>query len=239
MTLLSLLCVPKDLIAGTLAIFSRSDIRRCAWAPVKIGIVSFFLSVILFYLFRNNVAEVLAQTSSQVLHALLVWGLFIINILISGVIAIVSAIIGGAFYFDTLSMLLLKRRKIIETEIQRSFRAELGRVATYTAVRLLIGGVWGTLFLLSLFVPIVSVPVLLLGFLLMGIDVLSSPLAAMADGSRIFSVAWRHLIDTVLIGVLFSGTLLIPFGGLLLLPALYGYSVERMARWPEMRARTL
>jgi len=238
--LTSLLYVPKDIIAGFFHLFSSKEIRKCATAPLKLGFISFLISVVCFYYFRNDIAGLLAHSSSSALHTLLVWGLFFFSIVVSGFFAVIATVIGGAFYFDKLALLLFKERGQVTGQLNSSFREEVIRVLQFSAVRILFGLTWLVLFLVSLVLPVLAIPVTVLGIYLLGVDALSSPLAVLLSTSHasriggIYSASMRHLLDTFVIGVLFSATLLIPLGGIVLLPLLYSFTVQRVCRWEEL-----
>ena len=235
--MMALITLPKDLLTGIAALFASRELRACALAPIKWGILLFVLSLIGVFWWREDIANFIAQPSAGWLHVLISWSFVLCGIVLSGIAAVFGIAIGGVFYFDRLATRLLIRRGVVDAAADTSLVVETSRQLLFLFVRILLSIVWVLLFVVSLLFPVLTLIVTIFGVALLGLDVYSSPLAILRNHPScrwpysLWSVLYRHPIDTLAVGLLFSAALLIPLGGLLFVPVLYSFAVERLARW--------
>ncbi|MDC0358814.1 EI24 domain-containing protein [Oligoflexia bacterium] len=230
----NLLVIPLLYLRSVKEILCSRQLIVLCLIPYLMGLVSFVGSMVAFYYYKETVATWIVGSSSGWLATSVAWGFVFVNMLTSGIVAILVITLLCSWFMECLIEVALKRYGLLGEDdrslltivksVVRSLRDE-GIRLIYICIILLVA------FVVSFFPPLYLIPIILTGFMV-GFDIIDLPLALL---EMPFKERWRvirrHKLQTCAFGGIFSISLLIPLGAILLLPIAYYAAVLLVERW--------
>jgi uncharacterized protein involved in cysteine biosynthesis len=196
--------------------------------PYVVGFVT-FVACATALIWSRDWTEALLFTDPGWMATMIV---IIISLILSSIISVTcllssAELLLGSFLVEAFRLKGISPR-VTDGNMIRSFAAN----ALEITVRLLLLTGLAALSITSFFFPPLAVVTWLLGATYLGCDLIVSPLSALGVPFREqWSIVRSHKTEVLLSGMLFSLVLVIPLGGLFLLPIGYLMGVEKITRW--------
>jgi len=229
---IELALVPICFLRAIRTLLSSGRLLGLSSIPYLLGLVVYILSLFGIFTIRNELAAVFVST--QVGIEAVGWMVFLGGILAAGLIALIivfllSALIMEWFVEEGLRQagLLVQREESFWSSVRALVRVVFDSVLQLSLVLAL------TLlaFMLSI-VPPLSLFVGLLASFVLGYQLFDFSLSLLRYRfRRRLGLILQHKSQVLILGLLFSLALLIPFGGILLLPILYLMVIEKLRSW--------
>lgn len=225
---------PIQLVWTVARIMGNGSLFLYCVIPYVLGAVGFISLLILSYSNREAISTYLFNVHSGFALAAASWSIFVFSIFASSLLALLIVVaLAGFFVEEFVDKLLVLEGLKVETKISLSFilKSTL-RGLVDAARRFCYLAILGIVLLAFGFFPLLYIPSLILGFFVVGGDLVNLPLSLMGIkfGAR-FKLMRNHFGSCVILGVLFSLALLIPFGGIIFLPLAYGVAVLKIVNW--------
>jgi len=231
--LADLVTMPLQLLAALRTILSSRRLFLLCLVPWLVGLVSFPLYGALLVSWRDEVAA-LFVTPGGWLSAALEWVAAILGVLLATILSLLTVLLLAGVFLEELVEVLLATRGLRpeEPETLSAIAGAFARAIRDDLIRLgCILGLTLLAILMSLIPPLLVLPAII-GFFLVGWDIVDLPLALMRVP---FRERWRvvrgHAAQVVVLGAVMSLFLIIPFGGIVMAPLMYVLGVDRVARW--------
>ena len=225
---------PINFISKVFMILGDKKLLFYCLIPLLVGIGAFITSVFLSVDYRDQIVSLIFSSAPHWVLTILSWGFVLLSIIISGVLSLfVSSAVNGFIIEEFIDELLLRKKLKAEVpfSITLLIRATLRGLVDSGRRLLLVIVVLLLIFVAGLFLPLYIFS-LVFSALLIGADLFYLPLTLLniPFRSRI-EILKSHKWDLFLFGGFFSLILLIPLGGILFLPVMYGLAVDRIGEW--------
>jgi CysZ protein len=231
--IIKLLNIPFEYLRAAFTICTDRKLLSLCLIPYLIGFIVFLVLCSLSFFYRHDLAALFVSEPNWIGTAA-AWGLFLINIFISALLAVVAALTLGAFYIESFIAELLNRKALLaegQESIVKMISSTL-RSLKDDVLRLIYILIFTILIMISgFFPPLAAIPVAL-GCFLIGLDIIDLPLVLLEIPFKDrWSLAKQHFVEITATGAVFSLILFIPLGGIFFMPVAYYVGVTKVAEW--------
>lgn len=227
----AVISTPVALISACHTLSRHRSLQYLYLRPYLLGLTLFLSLVSGAYIYREQIGAYISSEPGIIAFSVVI----VTSVLSASVIAFLSLLITSELLLDSFLVKAFSLKGVEKGEGGGNlFRSAISSLLV-VALRIVI---ISFLFILTLasFVLAPLVPVAwMLNVIYLGCELIISPLTALQLPYRKqFSLIKHHKLEVVLLGLLFTVILLIPFAGLFVLPLAYLTAIEKIVRWPEL-----
>ena len=230
--ILEIAVVPVCLLRALRTLLSSGRLLGLAIIPYVVGLFVYISTLFGAFTIRNDLAAVFVST--QVGIEAVGWMVFLGSILAAGLVALILVLLCSALLMEWFVEEGLRKAQLL-AERKESFWSSvcaLIRVLFDSSLQLLVVFALTVLALLLSAIPVLSLFVALLASFVLGYQLFDFSLSLLRYRFRErLRLILQHKSQVLVLGLLFSLALLVPFGGILLLPILYLMAIEKLQSW--------
>lgn len=229
---------PISVLRAFKELLSNKDLRGLYVTPLIIGVVIYATSFYLGYLWLTGLSGTLLQMMSvyvqippEIYNAIATTVVVILSIATASVVSLIGVNILGLLFIEKLLIKLMAKRGWLSESTETNMLSAMRRgVIDETFKMLLLIAI--SIILLPLgFIPVLGFIAFVLGFFLIGYELIDLPL--MLLGYR-FRERWKmncqQFVPVTAIGFWYSWLLFIPFTGVIFLPPFYVATLDVISK---------